>query len=79
VFDIKMISDAKVKFKDLYAKSLEERQKLRETDGYRLALLDIYEMAAAAVVHPAGECLLGGIVIKLATGKIKIQKNIEDK
>jgi len=74
-----MIAEAKEKFKDLYGKSLEERQHLRSSDGYRLALLDIYEMAAAAVVHPAGECLLGGIVIKLATGKIKIQKNIDDK
>lgn len=74
-----MIAEAKEKFRDLYGKSLEERQQLRETDGYRLALLDLYEMAAAAVVHPAGECLLGGIAIKLASGEIKIQKNIDDK
>jgi len=74
-----MLCDAKERFNDLYSKSQEERQQLRETDGYRLALLDMYEMAAAAVVHPAGECLLGKIVIKLASGEIKIEKNIDDK
>ena len=79
MFDIKMISDAKEKYKDLYAKSVEERNQLRNSEGYRLALLDLYEMAAAAVVHPAGECLLGKIVIKLAVGDLKIQKNIDDK
>lgn len=79
MYDIKMISDGKKKFKDLYAKSVEERQKLRETDGYRLALLDLWEMAAASVVVPQGECLLGKTVLKLAAGEIKIQKNITDK
>ena len=79
MFDIKMISEGKKRFKDLYAKSMEERQKLRETDGYKLALLDLWEMAAASVVVPQGEYLLGKVVIKLAAGEIKIQKNIDDK
>ena len=78
LYDIKMVSEGKKKFKDLYAKSVEERQKLRETEGYKLALLDIWEIAATSVVVPQGECLLGKAVIKLATGEIKIQKNIDD-
>lgn len=79
MYDIKMISDGKKRFKDLYTKSVEERQKLRETEGYRLALLDLWEMAAASVVVKHGECLLGKAALKLATGEIKIQKNIDDK
>ena len=74
-----MISEGKKRFKDLYVKSMEERQKLRETDGYRLALLDLWEMAATSVIVPQGICLLGKAVIKLVAGEIKIQKNIDDK
>lgn len=79
MYDIKMISEGKKRFKDLYAKSQEERQKLRKTDGYRLALLDLWEIAATSVVVPQGECLLGKVVIKIVAGEIKIQKNIDDK
>lgn len=79
MFDVKMISEGKKRFKDLYVKSQEERQKLRETDGYRLALLDLWEIAATSVIVPQGECLLGKAVIKIAAGEIKIQKNIDDK
>lgn len=79
MYDIKMISDGKKRFKDLYAKPVEERQKLRDTEGYRLALLDLWEMASASAVVPRGECLLGKTVLKLAAGEIKVQKNIDDK
>ena len=79
MYDIKMVSEGKKRFKDLYAKSVEERQRLRETEGYRLALLDLWEIAATSVVVPQGECLLGKAVIKIAAGEIKIQKNIDDK
>lgn len=78
LFDVKLIAEGKERFKDLYSKSKEERQKLRETDGYRQALLDLWEIVATSVIYPHGECLLGKAVIKIASGEIKIEKNIDD-
>ena len=79
MFDIKIINEGKERFKDLYKKSLEDRQKLRESDGYRLCLLDLNELAAASVVYSRGIKAFFDIVLKMIRGDIKIMKNVDDK
>jgi len=79
MFDIKIISNGKKRFQDLYAKSLEDRQKLRETDGYRQCLLDLNELIAASVVFSKGIEAFFKTVSRMICGEIKIKKNIDDK
>lgn len=81
MFDIKIISDGKKRFQDLYAKSLEDRQNLRETDGYRQCLLDLTELIAASVMYkyPKGLEAFFATVSKMICGELKIKKNIDDK
>lgn len=79
MYDIKIINEGKERFKDLYEKSLEDRQKLRETDGYRLCLLDLNELIAASVVYSHGIKAFFDIVSKIIHGEIEIKKNIDDK
>jgi hypothetical protein len=79
MYDIKIIAKGKEQFKDLYSKSLEDRQKLRETDGYRQCLLDLNELIAASVVFPHGIRSFFITVSKMILGELKIMKNIDDK
>jgi hypothetical protein len=78
MYDLKIIANGKERFKDLYAKSLEDRQKLRETDGYRQCLLDLTELVAASVVFPQGIRAFFETVTKMILGELKIMKNIDD-
>ena len=48
MIDIRMVAEGKKRFKELYEMSDDARNSLRESDGYKLALMDFWEMAAAA-------------------------------
>ena len=79
MYDIKIINEGKERFKDLYTKSLEDRQKLRQTEGYRLCLLDLNELIAASVVYSHGIKAFFEVVLKMIKGEIEIKKNVDDK
>jgi hypothetical protein len=78
--DIKMVAEGKVRFEELYKLTDEERNKLRESDGYRLALMDLWEMASAAFgmtsSYPDFYQLFGQAAYEVAIEKRKITGNI---
>jgi hypothetical protein len=78
--DIKMLSEGKVRFEELYKLTDDERNKLRESDGYRLALMDMWEMAATSFgmtsSYPDFYQLFGQAAYEVVIEKRKIIGNI---
>jgi len=75
--DIAMIAEGKKQFPELYEMTEEERDELRKTDGYQLALKDFWEMAASALGHTANNkdffILYGKCVYGVVNGKRKMK------
>ena len=79
--DLAMYALGKKKFASLYAKTQEERRKLREHDAYRQALLDLFECACQASGMTESEeesfYLLGKVTFELIMEHRKITENQE--
>ena len=82
MIDVKMFSEGKKRFSELYTMSAEKRQKLRKEDAYRLARMDLWEMAATAsgIATNTNEfyILLGKVVYGFLNEKYTPSGNIED-
>ena len=68
-----MLAEGKKQFPELYEMTDEEREELRKTDGYQLALKDFWEMAASSLGHTTdnnkffhlfGQCVYGVVIGK---------------
>jgi hypothetical protein len=74
--DIAMSNAGRIKFKELYDLSDAERNTLRNTEAYRLALMDIWEIAASArgiaKTREAFFKLFGQCVYGVMAEKVKI-------
>ncbi len=76
--DLKMLAAGKERFESLYVLSVDERNKLRQSDTYRLALMDLWECAASASGMSTTKDeffrLLGQATYGIITEKIKIKE-----
>jgi hypothetical protein len=74
--DVAMSNAGRIKFKELYDLSENKRNTLRTTEAYRLALMDIWEIAASARgmanTRDAFFKLFGECVYGVMTEKVKI-------
>lgn len=74
--DLKMLQECKKRFENLYKLSVDERNALRNTDGYQIFLMDLWEMAAAASGNTTTRDeffhLLGQAVYGVMTENVKI-------
>ena len=79
--DLKMVAECKKRFAELYEKSDDERNKLRDEDAYQLCLMDLFEMGAQASGMSDNDqeffYLLGKSAFGLMNGRVKITGNID--
>jgi len=80
--DLQMIAECKKRFSELYEKSRDERNQLRDKDAYRLCLMDLFEMGAQARGMADNDreffYLLGQAAFGLMNERVKFTGNVCD-